>query len=73
MVEYGQGVGQAGQVAGSTGHAAAGGPTDVGTAFVAGLTDALDRTSATLGVPPLLLAVVALAVVLFVVWRVFAR
>ena len=73
MVEYGNGVGQAGQIAGSTGHAAGGGPTDVGASVVASLTDALGQTSAALGVPPGLLAVAAVVVVLFIVWLVFAR
>jgi hypothetical protein len=71
MSEYGQVVGQGGQATGS-GHAGSG-STDVGAAVGASLSDALNHTSAALGVPPALLVVVAIAVVLFVGWFVFAR
>ncbi len=72
MVEYGQSVGQAGQVA----HGASpttSSPTDVGAAFVANLTDALDHASATLGVSPAILVVAGLAALLVIGWFVFAR
>jgi hypothetical protein len=70
MLEYGEGVGQAtGQAGGS--HAT--GSTDIGATIGASLTDALNHTSATLGVPPALLAVVVIAAVLFVAYLVFAR
>jgi len=72
MLEYGEGVGQAGKVAGS-GQAAGGGTTDVGASVAASLTDALNHTSAALGVPPALLAVAVIAMLLFVAWFVFAR
>ena len=73
MVEYGQGVGQAGQVAGGSGHAATNGPTDVGASIGAGVMDALNHTSAALGVPPGLLAAAVIVLVLLVGWFVFAR
>jgi hypothetical protein len=72
MIEYGNGVGQATKVAGGT-HGASGGSTDIGGSIGASLTDALNHTSAALGVPPALLAVLALALVLFVVYLVFVR
>jgi type IV secretory pathway ATPase VirB11/archaellum biosynthesis ATPase len=72
MLEYGEGVGQAGKVAGS-GHAANSGSTDIGTSIGASLTDALNHTSAVLGVPPALLLVVAIIAVLFVAYLVFVR
>jgi hypothetical protein len=72
MLEYGEGVGQAGKVAGS-GHAANSGSTDIGTSIGASLTDALNHTSAVLGVPPALLVVVAIIAVLFVAYLVFVR
>lgn len=72
MVEYGEGVGQAGKVAGS-GQATGGGTTDVGASLAASLTDALNHTSAALGVPPSLLALVLIAMLLLVAWFVFAR
>ena len=71
MVEYGNAVGQAGQVAGS-GHAG-GGSTDIGASVVASVTGAVDQASAALGVPPGLLAVAGVLVVLFLVWLVFLR
>lgn len=72
MVEYGQGVGQAGQIAGGSGHAA-GGPTDVGASVGASVMDALNHTSAALGVPPGLLAAAVIVLVVLVGWFVFAR
>lgn len=72
MNEYGQAVGQAGKVAGS-GHAASSGSTDIGASIGTSLTDALNHTSAALGVPPALLAVAVIAIVLFVGYLVFAR
>lgn len=72
MVEYGEGVGQAGKIAGS-GQSTGGGTTDVGASLAASLTDALNHTSAALGVPPSLLAVAVVALLLFVAWFVFAR
>ena len=71
MLEYGEGVGQATGQAGGSGHAT--GSTDIGATIGASLTDALNHTSATLGVPPALLAVVVIAAVLFVAYLVFAR
>jgi hypothetical protein len=68
MNEYGQVVAQGSKIAGS-GHTASGGSTDLG----ASLTDAVNHTAATLGVPPALLVVVVVAVVLFVGYLVFAR
>jgi hypothetical protein len=72
MLEYGEGVGQAGKVAGA-GHAANGGSTDIGTSVGASLTGALNHTSAMLGVPPALLLVVVIAAFLFVAYLVFVR
>ncbi len=70
MVEYGQAVGQSGQVAhGGSG----GGATDVGASVVASLTTALNQTSATLGVSPALLVVAGVVILLFIGWFVFAR
>jgi hypothetical protein len=71
MLEYGEAVGQGGGGAGS-GHATSG-STDIGAAIGASLTDALNQTSAALGVPPALLAVVAIAAVLLIAYFVFAR
>ena len=73
MLEYGQGVGQAAGEAGGSGHAASGGGTDIGTSIGANLTDALNHTSAALGVPPTLLAVLVVAALLFIAYLVFAR
>lgn len=73
MVEYGQGVGQAGQIAGGSGHASTSGPTDIGASIGASAMDALNHTSAALGVPPGLLAAAILVLVIFVGWFVFAR
>ena len=72
MVEYGQVVGQGTEVAGS-GHASGGGPIDIGASIGASVTDALNQASVTLGVPPVLLLLAALALVLFALYLVFAR
>ena len=72
MLEYGEGVGQAGKVAGS-GNAASSGSTDIGASIGASLTGALNHTSAVLGVPPALLLIVVIAVVLFAAYLVFVR
>ncbi len=72
MNEYGQVVGEGSKIVGS-GHAASGGSTDIGASIGTSLTDALNHTAATLGVPPALLAVVVIAVVLFVGYLVFSR
>jgi hypothetical protein len=72
MSEYGQVVGQGTQITGS-GHGASGGGTDIGASIGASLTDAINHTSATLGVPPTLLIVLVIAVVLFVGYLVFVR
>ena len=69
MLEYGEGVGQ---VAGS-GNTGSSGNTDIGAGIGASLTDALNHTSAVLGVPPALLLVVAIAAVLLVAYLVFVR
>jgi hypothetical protein len=73
MLEYGQGVGQAAGEAGGSGHAATGGSTDIGASIGTSLTDALNHTSAALGVPPTLLLVLVVAAVLFVAYLVFVR
>jgi hypothetical protein len=72
MGEYGQLVGQGTKIAGS-GHATGGGTTDLGASIGANMTDALNHASAALGVPSALLVVAALAVLLFVLYLVFAR
>jgi hypothetical protein len=69
MSEYGQVVAQGGGAGGSGG----GGSTDVGGAIWASLTGALNHASATLGIPPSLLLVLIAAVLLFILWFVFAR
>jgi len=69
MSEYGQLVGQGT----GFGHATGGGVTDLGASLGASLTDALTHASMALGVPPVLLLVAAVAVVLFALYRVFAR
>ena len=72
MLEYGEGVGQATGQAGGSGHAA-GGSTDIGASIGASLTDALNHTSAALGVPPTLLLVAVIAALLFIGYLVFVR
>jgi hypothetical protein len=72
MGEYGPVVGQGTRILGS-GHATGGGTTDLGASIGANVTDALNHASAALGVPSALLVVAAVAVVLFVLYLIFAR
>lgn len=72
MVEYGNGVSQGAQIAGHGGHPT-GGTVDIGAQIGASLTDALNQASAALGVPPAVLAAAAAIVLIFVLYRVFAR
>jgi hypothetical protein len=71
MLEYGEAVGQGGEVAGS-GHASSG-STDIGAAIGASFTNALNDASAALGVSPTLLVVLVIAAVLLIGYFVFAR